>query len=154
MVIRSMHRVQPVTAQFTVLAETASLSGLRQHVRSAMEAERWQSTVIEAVVLALDEACANLVRHAFHGDARESFTVTLQMEPDALHLEICDSAAPFNPSEYLPQDVESYLRRHRAEKSGHGLGIVLMLSLMDEVRYVPAPQLGGANRLTLTKRRR
>lgn len=148
-----MNSAQPQMARFTVTAQTAALSGLRRQIRHAMEQEQWSGTVIDAVVLALDEACANLVRHAFHNDPQQAFTVTLQLDAHAAHVEICDTAAPFNPSDYLPQDVSAYLDEHRTEKPGHGLGIVLMTALMDNVHYTPATQPGGINCLTLTKRR-
>lgn len=148
-----MNSTHPMTVWFAVTAETSSLHRLRADIRRALEADAWGSAAIDAVVLAVDEACANLIRHGYQSRAGATIDVGLSLEDTAVVITVADTAIPFNPHDHQPADVTCYLNAHRTAGVGHGLGLVLMFELMDAIDYVPAPDVGGVNRLILTKRR-
>jgi serine phosphatase RsbU (regulator of sigma subunit)/FixJ family two-component response regulator/anti-sigma regulatory factor (Ser/Thr protein kinase) len=84
--------------------------------------ERWLAGIghpredISALKLAVTEACANAVRHAYGPHEAGSFRVTAERQGEALVIEVADSGR---------------WRRRRA--SGGGLGISLMESLVDRL---------------------
>lgn len=87
------------------------------------------------VVLALDEACGNVIRHAFPPGAEGSLHVRVEMGDGSVVLEVEDDGDGFNPAEVdlrepRPDDV-----------SGRGLHIIR--SLMTSVRLQSPTESGG-----------
>jgi len=94
---------------------------------------------ISEVQLAVDEACANIIRHAYSG-RKDVITLTLELVDEDLIVTITDRGKPFEPSSIPPPDLESDV---------DGLGIYFMRKLMDEVNYSFDAEEG--NKLTMRK---
>jgi serine/threonine-protein kinase RsbW len=80
--------------------------------------------------VALDEIVANVVAH---GGGRGRRTIDVWFRRDGNHVEItiADDGPPFDPLSRPAPDTTSPLERRQPG----GLGIALVRSLMDEVRY-------------------
>src|SRR5512141_2317406 len=74
-----------------------------------------------AVQLAVHEACANIIDHAYEGctDGRIQVTMTLYLvcEPKRLVVDLLDTGAPFDPSSIPSPNLE--------EPHEHGYGLFL-----------------------------
>ena len=92
--------------------------------------------------LAVHEACANIVDHAYRdgrtGRIRISLTVTTS--PRRLIVDLHDTGEAFDPSTVPPPNLE--------EGQVHGYGLYLIRQVMDEVVYYPER---GNNRWHLVK---
>lgn len=116
-----------------------NLAVLRDHV------ERWAvfagfgDTTVGQIVMACDEACANIFRHGYR---QQPGPVRLQAEirNDALVIHITDEAPPV--------DVREIRCRQLSDLRPGGLGTFVMSQVFDEVNYMP---LGKGNCLTLGK---
>ena len=99
-------------------------------------------SVCEAVLLAVNEALQNVIRHA-HGD-RPDATVQIMCRPvsEGIAIVVLDEGTPF--------DVTAVPTLDPAEVRIGGRGVYLMRKLMDEL--VCAPRPGGGNQLCLVKR--
>ena len=97
--------------------------------------------------VAVDEACTNVVRHAFPDGAEEEMTVLFRPTDDGLEVTIQDRGVPFDPKEGVRVAQE---KRSRDPASG-GRGLLLIDRLTDAVRYCRDPREG--NRFTLIKRK-
>ena len=96
---------------------------------------------IEAVELAVGEACINSIRHCSAEIPEESsVSVCFQLEDDKLVVMIRDSNAPFDFDSVAPPDFD--------EVPESGYGIYLIKQIMDEVHYV---YKDGQNVLTMKK---
>jgi anti-sigma regulatory factor (Ser/Thr protein kinase) len=95
------------------------------------------------VGLALSEACANVIEHAYGGQPGHDVDLELDVNAERLVVSIKDTGRPFDPASYRPPDLS------RACESGYG--VHLMRSIMDEVRY--APSAGGGTQLTMVRLR-
>ena len=98
------------------------------------------------IVLAVDEALTNVIRHAYHGQEGRPIAVTLsRLRPPAngtaLEIQIRDWGQPVDPTRIRSRDLDDI-------RPG-GLGVHLMSQCMDSVQYAPAE--GGGTRLTMTK---
>lgn len=96
------------------------------------------------VQLALDEWLANVINYAWAGDGPHRGDLSLTLADGRLTLEIHDDGPAFNPLERAAPDLDSPLE----DRAVGGLGIHLIRSVMDEVRY---RRDGGRNVLTLVK---
>ena len=98
--------------------------------------------------LAAEEACTNIVRHGWNGTPPADSPIDLELAADASGwtLSICDSGRPFDPAALPPPDLTSDL----AKRQPGGLGVHLIRSVMDQVRYCST---GGRNCLTLVRQR-
>lgn len=102
------------------------------------------------LVLAVDEACTNIIEHGFaHGvfGAEQNDTIGLELRCDAARIvvSITDHGRAFDPDTIAPADLSSDWRSRRVG----GLGWYLITEMTDAVYYTPQP---GSNRLTLVKR--
>lgn len=95
------------------------------------------------LVLAVDEAVANVIRHAYGGCCDGRFELSVWLDADALRFELRDWAAPVDPERIKPRDL--------SECRPGGLGINLIDSVMDRW-YFCAPDDGAGNRLVMIKR--
>jgi len=97
------------------------------------------------VNLALEEALANVIMHAYPGGGRHEITVRLGLEPGSLTVAVEDDGVPFNPLEASQPDIQSPVEQRRVG----GLGIHLVRHVMDRLEY---RREDGRNRLLMTKR--
>lgn len=95
------------------------------------------------IVLAVDEAVANVIRHAYGGCCDGRFELSMWLDADALRFELRDWAPPVDPSRIKPRDL--------SECRPGGLGINLIDSVMDRWCFWPPPD-GTGNQLTMIKR--
>jgi serine/threonine-protein kinase RsbW len=99
------------------------------------------------LALALEEAVANVINHAFTGvTSPHRIAVLLEIGGDRVAAEIIDNGRPFDPSAAPEPDCASPLEN----RDVGGLGIHLIRRVMDRVQY---RRVGDENRLRLEKRR-
>lgn len=99
------------------------------------------------LTLALEEAVANVINHAFVDvPAPHRIGIELAIEPGRVAADIVDNGRPFDPAAAPEPDRTSPLET----RDVGGLGIHLIREMMDRVEYRRA---GGENRLRLEKAR-
>lgn len=131
----------------TVPAVTASLCDVRAAVREHLLAAHVAESMIDQVVVAIDEACTNLVVHAVYEQPNATINVHVTISDTMMRVDIEDTAAPFHPDSVERPSMVEYFAKYRH----HGLGISLMYTVMDGVQYIPKTGTVGTNRLILTK---
>ena len=132
-----------------VSATTDHLAEIRTFVREHVMGLGFNDTDENNIVLAVDEACSNLIQHAYHNNPDKQIHISIEILPTIVRVEISDTSAPFDPaSADLPD-----MRRYFIERRHHGLGILLMTRVMDDIQYRPSVSEMGQNTLVLTKRR-
>lgn len=98
-----------------------------------------------AVRLAAEEACTNVISHAYAGTAGGPVALSLARRGGAVEVTVEDEGVPFDPASLAAPD----LGVPAEERALGGLGWHLIRQVMDEVRHERPP--GGGNRLTLRK---
>ncbi len=95
--------------------------------------------------LALDEACTNIIRHAYSNDSRGEIEITIEIHPGWCSIHLTDFGASYFPETIpLPQRGAPL-----DETQPGGLGLYLMRQVMDEVQYTPG---ATSNTLVMVKR--
>jgi GAF domain-containing protein/anti-sigma regulatory factor (Ser/Thr protein kinase) len=100
-----------------------------------------------AVELAMDEACTNIIEHAYQEENRGDIECTCQSNDVCLTIILRDHGQPFDPSAVAPPDLDASIDK----RTVGGLGVFLMKHFMDEVHFESLGESG--NVLTMLKRR-
>ncbi len=129
-------------------ANFESLDTVREFVGEAAREIGMDDSEVYAVQLAVDEACSNIIEHAYGGQNRGEIECTCQANEEALTIVLRDHGRPFDPASIATPNLSLGLN----ERQVGGLGLFLMRHLMDEVRFEAQGEAG--NVLTLVKHRR
>jgi anti-sigma regulatory factor (Ser/Thr protein kinase) len=108
--------------------------------------ENWPPDLVFQVNLVLEEVAINVIYYGHDGGLHE-IEIALTSELDALTIEVIDDGRAFDPTkDATVPDVTLPME----ERSVGGLGVYLVRTMMDEMRY---RREGGRNHLTLVKYR-
>ena len=132
------------TAIFT--AKYDQLDAIREFAARAARDAGMDDSSVYAVELSMDEACSNVIEHAYEGMDGGEIECTCDSDKDKLVIIIHDHGKSFDPSSIELPDLDSDLE----SRPIGGLGIFLMKKLMDEVLFEPMGEKG--NVLTMIKR--
>jgi anti-sigma regulatory factor (Ser/Thr protein kinase) len=131
-----------------VRSDPRLLSSIRSLVRSWVESWDIDEKTTSDVVLAIDEACTNAIRHAYGGREDCSVELTLHAESDCLEFQVSDQGLPC-PSECA---TRRKLESPEVDKLvAGGLGIQLIHEVFDEVDFCPGEN--GGNCVTMRLKR-
>jgi serine/threonine-protein kinase RsbW len=124
-----------------------SLAKISAFVVRAAKAAGLGSAAVYAVEMAVDEACTNIIEHAYGGEGLGDIECTCRVDTYGLTVALRDRGHPFDPSGVSEPDINASLE----ERKEGGLGLYLMRKLMDEVHFEFDPDCG--NVLTMVKRK-
>jgi serine/threonine-protein kinase RsbW len=134
------------TFQLHVPSSTENLVMIRDFVGKIGERAGMSPADLVKFELAVDEACANVIEHAYGSDDTREVTVKARLDSESVQIEIVDTGRGFDPSTVEQVNLEQLAL---SRKSG-GLGMRLIRSVMDEVQYQIVP--GQKNELRMVKR--
>jgi serine/threonine-protein kinase RsbW len=106
--------------------------------------------VVFKIELACDEACTNIIEHAYGEEGIGDITATWETTPHSFIVTLHDNGQGFNPAEVEdPTFVKPNAEPDPETLKVGGLGIHFMRNLMDELRYQFDDEQG--NTLTMLK---
>ena len=114
-----------------VKSKTENLSVIRQFINKIGESESIEQHIIDNVTLAVDEACTNIIKHAYHLNSDKDIILSVKVDAGKLTVTLTDFGEGFNPDLIVDPDMPTYLKQRRVG----GLGLHLMRKLMDRVEY-------------------
>lgn len=132
-------------AKLSLCADYSQLATIRDFVVQTAHELGLDSATIYDLQLAVDEACTNVVRHAYGG---EGGRIELEIEGtgEGVRVTVCDWGQPFDTENIPEPDVMAPLE----QRPLGGLGLFLMRQTMDQVQFDFDSEKG--NRLTMLKR--
>ena len=133
-------------SEISVKSRTENLSLIRDFVSSKTSDAGLAKDEIENVMLAVDEACTNIIKHAYNSFPDGEIVIKLEYNSDKLLVTIIDHGSTFDPNGIPDPDLQKYYRNGRVG----GLGMFLMKTLMDDVKYITVT--GKYNQVLLSKR--
>jgi serine/threonine-protein kinase RsbW len=130
-----------------ILNRTEDLSCMREFVERTLTKARINEAECRQIVLAVDEAVSNIIRHAYEEFTRGTRTVQVHVHADSKKIGVVlkDSGRGFNPDLVPSPCIEEHIKLGKR----YGLGLFLMRRVMDEVKYVF--RSGAENTLTMIK---
>jgi len=134
-------RGQPVLSM-RLDARPERLKAVRERVREALLAAACPAQLADELVVAVNEACMNVIQHAYKGDQTGEIVLEIFNNAGELEVHLTDFAEPVDPQRIKPRDL--------GELRPGGLGTYFIREIMDQVDY--AHLAGGrGNRLTMRK---
>lgn len=128
-----------------ILSTPGHLPVVRAAMEKVCEMAGLDSDAAGHVVLSVDEALANIIRHAYDNAADQPIEVSIQVTgrpPErTLRIRLRDYGRVVDPAEIRSRDL--------ADIRPGGLGVHIIKECMDGMEYRPAE--GGGTLLTLTK---
>lgn len=108
-----------------------SLAEIGEFIRIGAEQAGLDENAIYAVQLAVDEACSNIIEHAYGGEGEGEIECRYSSSESGLEIILRDSGKPFSPEKVKAFETDLPLR----ELGNRGAGVFLMRKLMDEVEF-------------------
>jgi anti-sigma regulatory factor (Ser/Thr protein kinase) len=107
-----------------VVPEASHLPSARERLRDYLHRHCPDARLVSDVVLCLEEACTNVIRHS---GAREAMQIVLHFDDDALVCRVRDRGRGFDTESFDPDAVPDPL-------SSQGRGLLIISRIMDELR--------------------
>ncbi len=133
-----------------IVPSTENLERIRAYIASAIVSTFLSEVERNGIILAVDEACANLFTHAVAMCPTSVIELRIVVTEHVVTIEIRDQSAAFDLRDVDQPDMDDYFREMRPG----GLGIALIRRVMDQIDYVPASADIPFNRLILRKHHR
>jgi serine/threonine-protein kinase RsbW len=138
------------SSEFSIPGRFESISDVCSFVVSGAEQAGFDIDELFQIELACDEACTNIIEHAYSGGEDGEIVVTWRFDDMAFTIIMSDDGRPFDPDEVPPPEIPEDPDDLNGLQIG-GLGIYFMRNLMDEVHFSRDDIQG--NRLVMVKYR-
>lgn len=122
----------------------ANLASTRRAIEAFGGGCGFDKSAIEDIGLCVNEALANVIRHAYDGATDKPIVVSAVCNPDSMTITIRDWGTGVEPPKNLPSKKCDPL-------TPGGIGLICLQQMMDEVVFAPQP--GGGMLLTMTRRK-
>ena len=129
------------------LADFKNLDSIRKLVGEVAEQAGFSCNDIYSIQLATDEACSNIIEHAYAGFPQGVIDISCHADDGQITVVIHDHGKQFDMSTVPKPNLSKKL----SEREVGGLGVFLMHKLMDEIHFSSSKKSG--NTLTMTKRK-
>ena len=126
-------------------SQTDNLDLIRIFVGAVASKAGFDDEQVGKIELAIDEACTNVIKHAYACHTDKSLDIAIKVDYQKLTVVVTDHGKSFDPKTIRVPNMKKYI----AELRVGGLGIYLMKTLMDEVDYNIKP--GVANKVKMVK---
>ena len=108
--------------ELLIKSRTENLTAVRDFISSVVKEVNIPQDITGDVVLAVDEACTNIIKHAYKFLPDGDINIKIKYSPKKIIVEITDHGTPFSPDTVPTPDLKKYFE----EKRVGGLGMYLM----------------------------
>ena len=130
-------------AQMRIASRPDCLRLVRAMVSEAGGAVGCSGECVSQMVMAVDEACQNIIRHAYGREREGDIVLRIERGPHELVFSLVDFAPRVDPSRVKPRELDDV-------RPG-GLGTFLIQEVMDSAEFLDPPP-GCGNLLRMVKR--
>lgn len=131
-----------------VVSDPRLLGSVRGLVRTYLLNEGFSSERAGEIVLAVDEACTNAMRHSYGGKTEGRLRLTVRLRDGVIEFILKDRGVPVAPEKCVRKEPAA---PDAASLTPGGLGVQLMYSVFDDVRFRPGKTTG--NRVVMRLKR-
>lgn len=133
---------QPI--KLTIPSDARYLSLARKVLHHLLACHEVADDLARKLVLCLDEACSNVIKHSYQGEKQHPIEISFQLEDDDFTIQVRDYGKQCNIKHFKPRPLDEI-------KPG-GLGTFFISEIMDDVNYCTNREKGTL--LTMSKKLR
>ena len=122
-------------AQRTFSSDTLELQTIRNWLREIMQQQGCSDDCVNDAILAVNEACMNIMQHAYYGRTDGEIIIEILQENNFLVFHLIDFASPV--------DITKCQSRILDDVRPGGLGIHIIQSVMDSMQFLEPPDNAG-----------
>jgi len=142
LVFSQIPKKETKSIDLSIKSHPENLKRVRSLITSALLITRISEQDSQNIILAVVEACANIIKHGYKNDYNQKIDLFIKLETKSLTISIIDNGSKFDINTIEPRDVYEI-------KPG-GLGIHIIKQVMDIVEYSQTPQ--GLNKIKMVKK--
>lgn len=128
-----------------ISSNTRNLTQVRDFVESSLMSAAINPKIIDQIVLSVDEACTNIIKHTYKFEDGHNIEVFLLINSNSIKISIIYSGSAFDPNSKEVPDMSQYFKEYKVG----GLGIPLIKKFIDKIEYTHTDD--NLNNLTLIK---
>ena len=129
----------PNSIKLIIASDPQWMHLVRSVVSSVANRLKFKRSQIRRLILAVDEACTNVIKHAYHGNKKKQIIIRFRIFDDRMEILVKDFGRKGKPDTFKSRDLK--------EIRPGGLGIHLINRVMDKVTYDTSPPVGTELRL-------
>ncbi|GAA5032502.1 hypothetical protein GCM10011506_23720 [Marivirga lumbricoides] len=114
-----------------VYCEKTRLKDIRDFVEEKLKPHTDDELIINQLVLAVDEICANLIIHSNSCNPAEEINLQVRVDTNGVTFKITDKGKQFNFKDYKEPSIQEVVE---TKKKG-GIGLLLVKRIMDRVEF-------------------
>ncbi|MCH8018604.1 ATP-binding protein [candidate division KSB1 bacterium] len=131
--------------QLKIPSQSDNLAIIRDVVAKVASRVGFDTDEASKIELAVDEACTNVIKHAYANNSNQMIEVSIKVDQKKLIIIVADKGKGFNPDEIKLPDLNKSIKEGRKG----GLGLCLIKTLMDKVEFEIKP--GSKNQVKMIK---
>jgi len=132
-------KLEPIHLSLT--SHPKNLKNIRKVMKDIMSKTSLSKEDSGCIILAVDEACSNIIKHGYKNDYNRKIDLNIKLETNLLTISIIDNGIRFDKNSIKTRDINEI-------KPG-GLGIYIINQVMDRVEYNRTPE--GFNKIKMVK---
>jgi anti-sigma regulatory factor (Ser/Thr protein kinase) len=125
----------------SIMSHPENLKGIRKVMKDIVSKTGLSKEDSGCIILAVDEACSNIIKHGYKNDYNRKIDLTIKLETNLLTISIIDNGIIFDKNSIETRDINEI-------KPG-GLGIYIINQVMDRVEYTRTSE--GLNKIKMVK---
>ena len=133
------------TNKILLASSTKNLSLLRKFIESKAVDFGFDESTINQIILSVDEACTNIIKHAHHYNENEQIEIETETDNSEFKIILRYKGRGFDPNDLHNPDMKDYFNKYKVG----GLGVPIMKKFMNKIEYVH--KNSDLNSLTLIK---
>jgi len=118
-------------------SQSDNLAIIRDVVAKVASRVGFDTDEASKIELAVDEACTNVIKHAYANNSNQMIEVSIKVDQKKLIIIVADKGKGFNPDKIKLPDLNESIKEGRKG----GLGLCLIKTLMDKVEFEIKPGL-------------
>ncbi len=131
--------------QLKIPSQSDNLAIIRDVVAKVASRVGFDTDEASKIELAVDEACTNVIKHAYTNNSNQMIEVSIKVDQEKLIITVADKGKGFDPDKIKLPDLNESIKEGRKG----GLGLCLIKTLMDKVEFEIKP--GSKNKVKMIK---
>ena len=131
--------------KIVIQSSTKNLVILRDYLEKELMNDGINQNIANQIILAVDEACTNIIKHTHKFDDSKLITLNFQKFQNKFQINIQYEGNSFDPTKIENPDMNEYFAKYKVG----GLGIPLIKKFMSKIEYAKINP--NINSLTLIK---